>query len=65
MLVQAQGGEAQAARGFRGGPRQEKVEIAAGSWRGGAKAASRPERDLRDVKIWSEILMLALESEAK
>jgi hypothetical protein len=60
MLVQAQAGEAQVARGFWGGAGKKKSKIAAGSWRGAAQAASRPERGLREVKIWSEILMPVL-----
>ncbi len=51
MLVQAQASEAQAARGFWGGPGNKKSKITAGSWRGAAQAAGGPERDLRELKI--------------
>ncbi len=47
-----------------GGPRQKKSKIAVTSSGGAALAASGPERNLRWVKIWSEILRLALERAA-
>ncbi len=39
MLVQAQAGEAQAARGFWEGPGKKKSKIAVASWAGAAQAA--------------------------
>ncbi len=47
MLVQAQGREAQAARGFWGVPGKKKSKIAAGSWRGAAQAAGGPPAGLK------------------
>jgi hypothetical protein len=59
MLVQAQAGEAQAARGFWEGPREKKSKIAGANWRG-AQAASRPQGRLWRPKIWSARLEKAL-----
>jgi hypothetical protein len=50
MLVQAQGGEAQAARGFWAVPGKKKSTIVAGSWRGVAQAAGGPIRGLVRAK---------------
>ncbi len=47
MLVQAQAGEAQAARGFWGWPREKKSKIAGASWRGAAQAAGGPLAELK------------------
>jgi hypothetical protein len=47
MLVQAQAGEAQAARGFWGGPGKKKSKFAAGSWRGAAQTAGGPPARLK------------------
>jgi hypothetical protein len=60
MLMQAQAGETQAARGFWAGPRKKKSKIAGASWRGAAQAASGPQGGLWRLKIWSENLELAL-----
>ncbi len=56
MLVQAQAGEAQAARGFWKGPREKKSKLDGASWRG-AQAATEPQGGL---KVWSEMLEQAL-----
>ncbi len=50
MLVQAQAGEAQAARGFRGGPGKKKSKIAGAGWRGAAQGAGGPLRGLGRAK---------------
>jgi hypothetical protein len=47
MLVQAQAGESQAARGFWGGPGKNKSKMAAGSWRGAALAVGGPLAELK------------------
>ncbi len=46
MLMQAQAGEAQAARVLWEQPREKKSKIAGASWRGAAQAASGPQREL-------------------
>jgi hypothetical protein len=60
MLMQAQAGETLAARGFWAGPRKRKPKITGASWRGAAQEASRPQGGLWRLKIWSEMLELAL-----
>ncbi len=66
MLVQAQASETHAARGSWRGPRLKKSQRnAAGSWREVEEVGGAPERHLREVKIWSEILMPALERAAE
>ncbi len=55
VLVQALAGEAQAARGFRERPRENKSDFAGASWRG-AQTACGLQGGLWRLKTWSEML---------